>query len=269
MGRLDLVHLIVSTRTPEDLYYAAELADLRQTVLYTRRAPEGWPRPAGRLTERRFAGVDRGGDHGFRLRFVGLLGCGHRDCLGGRRRKRTDPRRTVRPHAVAPVLWGAEDRLRPVTFCPALWWHREDERVTPAASPARGSWGRRPAAKGHGTDREAGFDDRCRSAGSFSVWACWARRESSSGPRSRMPSASARIGAGWPASRGRPLPDLHDHRLVPEDLGVGLSIGSQWTRPPSRKCLPWRTSRRCRQPPLSRSSNVSRGGLSRTSTGRA
>jgi ferredoxin-NADP reductase len=50
MGRSDLVHLIVSTRTPEDLYYAAELADLQQTVLFTRRIPEGWRRPAGRLT---------------------------------------------------------------------------------------------------------------------------------------------------------------------------------------------------------------------------
>jgi ferredoxin-NADP reductase len=50
LGRPDLAHLIVSTRSPEDLYYAAELARLQGTVLYTRRAPEGWPRPAGRLS---------------------------------------------------------------------------------------------------------------------------------------------------------------------------------------------------------------------------
>jgi ferredoxin-NADP reductase len=50
MGRLDLVSLIVSTRTPEDLYYADELRDLPATVLYTRRAPGAWPRPAGRLS---------------------------------------------------------------------------------------------------------------------------------------------------------------------------------------------------------------------------
>jgi ferredoxin-NADP reductase len=50
IGRSDLVHLIVSTRTPDDLYYSAELSDLQETVLYTRRTPEGWPRPAGRLT---------------------------------------------------------------------------------------------------------------------------------------------------------------------------------------------------------------------------
>jgi ferredoxin-NADP reductase len=49
-GRSDLVHLIVSTRTPEGLCYAAELAQLQETVLYTRRAPPDWPRPAGRLT---------------------------------------------------------------------------------------------------------------------------------------------------------------------------------------------------------------------------
>jgi ferredoxin-NADP reductase len=49
-GRSDLVHLIVSVRNPEDLYYGAELARLQETVLYTRRAPDGWARPAGRLT---------------------------------------------------------------------------------------------------------------------------------------------------------------------------------------------------------------------------
>ena len=49
-GRSDLVHLIVSIRTPEDLYYAAELGHLPGTILYTRRTPEGCPRPAGRLS---------------------------------------------------------------------------------------------------------------------------------------------------------------------------------------------------------------------------
>ena len=50
MGRADLAHLIVSTRSPEDLYYAAELTQLQAEILYTRRTPEGWLRPAGRLT---------------------------------------------------------------------------------------------------------------------------------------------------------------------------------------------------------------------------
>ena len=49
-GRLNLVHLVVSTRTPEDLYYTAELTDLGAEVIYTRRAPQGSQRPAGRLT---------------------------------------------------------------------------------------------------------------------------------------------------------------------------------------------------------------------------
>lgn len=50
MGRSDLVHLIVSVRTPEDLYYAAELPGPETKVLYTRNAPDGWPRPPGRLS---------------------------------------------------------------------------------------------------------------------------------------------------------------------------------------------------------------------------
>jgi ferredoxin-NADP reductase len=45
-----LVHLLVSVRTPDDLYYADELRDRSDaTVLYTRTTPPSWPRPAGRL----------------------------------------------------------------------------------------------------------------------------------------------------------------------------------------------------------------------------
>ncbi len=47
----DLVHLLVSVRTPDDLYYADELGDRADaTVVYTRTTPPGWARPAGRLT---------------------------------------------------------------------------------------------------------------------------------------------------------------------------------------------------------------------------
>jgi ferredoxin-NADP reductase len=47
----DLVHLLVSVRTPDDLYYADELGDRADaTVVYTRTTPPGWTRPAGRLT---------------------------------------------------------------------------------------------------------------------------------------------------------------------------------------------------------------------------
>jgi ferredoxin-NADP reductase len=50
MGRSDLVHLIVSIRAPEDLYYATELPGPEMQVLYTRTAPDGWPRPPARLS---------------------------------------------------------------------------------------------------------------------------------------------------------------------------------------------------------------------------
>lgn len=49
-GRSDQVHLVVSARTPEGLYYASELTGPEVTVLYTRSAPDGWPRPPGRIT---------------------------------------------------------------------------------------------------------------------------------------------------------------------------------------------------------------------------
>jgi ferredoxin-NADP reductase len=46
----ELVHLVVSVRTPADLYYADELRDRADaTVLYTRVAPAGWSRPVGHL----------------------------------------------------------------------------------------------------------------------------------------------------------------------------------------------------------------------------
>jgi ferredoxin-NADP reductase len=49
-GQPDLAHLLVSVRTPGDLYYAAELAGPGTTIVYTRTAPPSSPRPAGRLT---------------------------------------------------------------------------------------------------------------------------------------------------------------------------------------------------------------------------
>jgi ferredoxin-NADP reductase len=48
-GRSDLVRLVVSARSPADLYYAAELPGPETTIVYTRSAPPSWPRPAGRL----------------------------------------------------------------------------------------------------------------------------------------------------------------------------------------------------------------------------
>ena len=49
--RTVLVHLVVSVRDPAALYYADELPGPDATVLYSREVPDGWPRPAGRLTE--------------------------------------------------------------------------------------------------------------------------------------------------------------------------------------------------------------------------
>jgi ferredoxin-NADP reductase len=49
-GRSDLVRLVVSVRSPEDLFYAAELPGPETTVVYSRETPPGFPRPAGRLT---------------------------------------------------------------------------------------------------------------------------------------------------------------------------------------------------------------------------
>jgi ferredoxin-NADP reductase len=47
----DLVHLLVSVRTLDDLYYRDELSDRADaTVLYTRTTPPGWARAVGRLT---------------------------------------------------------------------------------------------------------------------------------------------------------------------------------------------------------------------------
>ena len=48
-GRSDLVRLVVSVRSPEDLYYRDELPGPETAVVYTRAAPDPSPRPAGRL----------------------------------------------------------------------------------------------------------------------------------------------------------------------------------------------------------------------------
>jgi ferredoxin-NADP reductase len=44
-----LVRLVVSVRSPSDLYYATELPGPEVTVVYSRQAPPSSPRPAGRL----------------------------------------------------------------------------------------------------------------------------------------------------------------------------------------------------------------------------
>jgi ferredoxin-NADP reductase len=56
-GRTDLVRLVVSVRAHADLYYADELRGPETTVICTRSAPPGSPRPAGRLNREDLAGA--------------------------------------------------------------------------------------------------------------------------------------------------------------------------------------------------------------------
>jgi ferredoxin-NADP reductase len=49
-GHADLVRLVVSVRTADDLYYRDELPGPETTVVYTRGAPPGVTRPPGRLS---------------------------------------------------------------------------------------------------------------------------------------------------------------------------------------------------------------------------
>jgi ferredoxin-NADP reductase len=49
-GRPHLLRLIVSARSPADLYYAEELPGPETTIIYTRVVPPSWPRPPRRLT---------------------------------------------------------------------------------------------------------------------------------------------------------------------------------------------------------------------------
>jgi ferredoxin-NADP reductase len=57
-GRTDLVRLVLSVRSPADLYYAGELPGPETTVAYTRQAPPGTARPAGRLSVHDLPDVD-------------------------------------------------------------------------------------------------------------------------------------------------------------------------------------------------------------------
>jgi ferredoxin-NADP reductase len=59
--RRDLVRLVVSVRTPADLYYPDELPGPDSTVVYTRLAPATATRPAGRLTKSDVATAITGG----------------------------------------------------------------------------------------------------------------------------------------------------------------------------------------------------------------
>ena len=57
-GRSDLVRLVVSARTAEDLYYRDELPGPETTIVYSRVAPATSKRPAGRIASGDIAGLD-------------------------------------------------------------------------------------------------------------------------------------------------------------------------------------------------------------------
>ncbi|HEX4245981.1 MAG TPA: FAD-binding oxidoreductase [Acidimicrobiales bacterium] len=50
IDRSDLMRIVVSARTPSDLYYRDELPGPETTIVYTRETPPSWPRPPGRLS---------------------------------------------------------------------------------------------------------------------------------------------------------------------------------------------------------------------------
>jgi ferredoxin-NADP reductase len=58
----DPVRLVVSVRTPADLYFADELPGPEVTVAYTRAAPPGYPRPVGRIVAADLTPLLRGGE---------------------------------------------------------------------------------------------------------------------------------------------------------------------------------------------------------------
>ena len=57
IDRADLVRLVVSVRSPDDLLYADEVVGPETTIAYTRVAPSSSTRPAGRISHADVAGV--------------------------------------------------------------------------------------------------------------------------------------------------------------------------------------------------------------------
>ena len=49
IGKADLLHLVVSVRSPDDLLYADELDPAEETIVYTRHAPSGYARAPMRI----------------------------------------------------------------------------------------------------------------------------------------------------------------------------------------------------------------------------
>ena len=98
--------LVYSVRDPDQVIYARELAEragddgLQVDLLYTRTAPEGFARPAGRITADDLAPPDGWVDQPeaprLRLRADRLRRARHRPAPGARLHQPHDPRRTLR-----------------------------------------------------------------------------------------------------------------------------------------------------------------------------
>ena len=99
-GRSDQVHLVVSARTPEDLYYASELTGPEVTRPLYPECPRRLAPATGSDHRHRPASVGGRGGHGLRVRLGGVRRRRHRRVGGGRRHIRTHPGREVRPHPV-------------------------------------------------------------------------------------------------------------------------------------------------------------------------
>ena len=100
-GRTDLVRLVVSVRTFDDLYYASEVQGPETTVVYTRTAPDGAERPASRLAPADIAPLRAPRRDGLRVRIARIRRCRERAPRRARRPGRTHPRRTLRPHRLS------------------------------------------------------------------------------------------------------------------------------------------------------------------------
>ena len=158
--------LLYSVRTPDDVYFADELEALAGTsaplgldLVYTRRAPDGWPSAPGRIHTRdaRGGGTPGGGASArLRLRFDGIRRT-HRG-LAGRIRARCalDPHRAIRRHVMTHLdgnsLAGplaeffAFDVTMAVAKCEgcgstASWRGRWSTRAAPAPSCAAAGGG--------------------------------------------------------------------------------------------------------------------------------
>jgi hypothetical protein len=119
-GHADLLRLLVSVRTPDDLYFAAELPGPETSVVYTRAAPTGAARGAGRLTLADVAPLVRGGRDGVRVRLGRVRRGRHRPAARCRGAHHVDPGGAVRP----VELTGVTQRSRADTF----GWDRRRSR---------------------------------------------------------------------------------------------------------------------------------------------